>query len=165
MRALLATAAAFVVAIGVGVCTYDSAVRAASDSSPFPQAMVGAWNGTADIAVNWTIARALPVRLQIAQDGSVSGTVGDATVRNGRLQRNRTTLGRTLHVKTDWIVVGALEGDVIKAESIHRDGVKIPLNWFGDHFEGSVNTSGSQFGGAESMWLAALHLRLDRSRR
>jgi len=39
-------------------------------------------------------------------------------------------------MKTDWIVRGDLDGD--------------------------VNTSGSHFGGKQSMWLAARHLRLDR---
>lgn len=129
-----------------------------------PAAMTGTWAGDAQIFVNWTVQRTLPVRLAMASDNRVSGTVGDASLRNGRLERNRTAIGRALHVKTDWIVRGDLEGDVIRAEGIRRESVSIPLDWIDDHFQGAVNTSGGQFGGKKSMWLAAGRLRLDRAR-
>jgi hypothetical protein len=125
-------------------------------------AMTGTWSGEARIVVNWTQQKKLPVRVTIAPDGAVTGTIGDATLRDGRLQRNRTAIGRTLHVKTDWIIAGRLEGAIIKPEAIRRDSVKLPLNWIDGHYEGTVNTSGSQFGGKKSMWLAAQDLRLDR---
>ena len=127
--------------------------------------MAGPWAGEADIAVDWTIARALRVRLSLAPDGGATGTIGDAVLRNGRLERNRTAVGRALHVKTDWIVRGDLEGDVIKAEGIRRHAVTLPLNLVEGHFEGSVHTSGSHFGGKDTMWLAAPRLRLYRGTR
>ena len=124
--------------------------------------MNGAWSGEARIAVNWTTQRTLPVNLTIEQDDRVSGTIGDAVLRNGRLERNRTAIGRALNLKTDWIVRGELEGAVIKAEGVRRDAVTLPLNWVEEHFEGSVHTSGSHFGGKHAMWLAANDLRLAR---
>ncbi|HTM26048.1 MAG TPA: hypothetical protein VL225_12705 [Vicinamibacterales bacterium] len=160
-RIVAAAAAGFIVAVIVAGSHYDNTL-AAQGGEPLPAAMAGNWAGDADIFVNWTAQRALPVKLSIAADGTVSGTIGDALLRNGRLQRNRTALGRALHVKTDWIVIADLDGDVIKAESIRRESVKVPLNWVDDHFEGGVNTSGSEFGGKTSMWLAAGRLRLDR---
>jgi hypothetical protein len=135
----------------------------AASGQAFPTEMVGAWRGDAQIFVNWTAQRTLPVRITIGADGSVTGTIGDATLRSGRFEANRNSIERALNIKTDWIVVGALEGDVIKAEGIHRDSVKVPLDWIDGHFEGGVNTSGSHFGGKQSMWLAAGHLRLERS--
>ena len=114
------------------------------------------------IDISWASEKRLPVALTIAADRAVTGTVGDALLRNGRLARNRSAMGRALHVKTDWIIRGDLEGDVIKAEGIRRAGVSIPLNRLGDHLEGGVNTSGSHIGGKASMWLAAKNLRLDR---
>jgi hypothetical protein len=163
VRAITAGAIALVVAIciaalGAGRLVWDTP-EAAGLIEP---AMAGSWAGDGQIVVNWTTERTLRVRLAIAADGRVTGTVGDATVKNGRLEANRTAIGRALHLKTDWIVRGALDGDVIKAEGIRRDGVMIPLNWIADHFEGGVNTSGSHFGGKASMWLAAKDLRLDR---
>jgi hypothetical protein len=145
--------------------TYVLVVRAdrPADSTTVTLAeMAGTWAGEAHIVVNWTTEKSLRVRLAIAPDGRVTGTIGDAVLRDGRFGANRTAIGRALHIKTDWIVRGALDGDVIKAEGIRRDGAMIPLNWIDDHFQGGVNTTGSHFGGKDSMWLAAQGLRLDR---
>ena len=146
----------------VAGCIAAIALAAANRLESIPPQMTGAWSGEARIAVSWTTQKTLAVRVIVAQDGTVTGVIGDATLRDGRLQRNRTALGRTLRVKTDWIISGTLDGPIIAAESIQRDSVKLPLNWADDHFEGSVNTSGSELGGKQSMWLAAQNLRLDR---
>lgn len=135
---------------------------AISGPQPYPAEMVGAWSGDAQIFVNWTTQRTLPVRLTIARDGTVTGTIGDAALRNARFESNRNAFERAMHVKTDWIVKGELDGNVIKAEGIRRDSVMVPLNWIDGHFEGGVNTSGSHVGGKDSMWLAAGRLRLER---
>ena len=128
---------------------------------PVP-AMAGSWSGEARIVVNWTTEKTLRVTLNVAPDGRVTGTIGDAVLRDGSLESNRTAIGRALHLATDWIVRGTLDGDVIKAEGIRRATVKIPLDWVDGHFEGGVNTSGSHLGGKDTMWLAAQDLRLDR---
>src|SRR5262249_44466142 len=125
-------------------------------------AMAGSWSGDAQIVVSWTRTRALAVHLDILQDGRVTGTIGDARLHHGRLEANRGSLGRALHLKTDWIVRATLNGNIIDAEGIHRDGVMLPLDWIDGHFEGGVNTTGSHFGGKDSMWLAARDLHLDR---
>jgi len=151
--------------VALSLATFRSAAVPAANHDEEIAAMAGSWSGEAHIFVNWTIQRTLAVRLSIAPNGRVSGTVGDAVVRNGNLCRNRGALGRALHVKTDWAITGNLEGDVIKAEAIRRASVTMPLDWFGDHFEGGVNTSGTHFGGKESMWLAAGRLRLERAGR
>jgi hypothetical protein len=127
-----------------------------------PTEFAGTWAGTARIFVNWTAQKTLPVYLTIVADGRVSGTVGDAALRNGRFVSNRGSLLRMLDWKTDWSIVGDLDGPIIEAEGIRRDRVSIPINFVDDHFEGSVNTSGSKFGGKERMWLAAGRLHLDR---
>lgn len=159
----ITVAAAIGCCIALSLATFKTmAVPAAVDSQAIA-ALAGAWNGEAQIFVDWTAQRTLAVRLSIAPDGRVSGTVGDAVLRNGNLRRNRGALGRALHLKTDWAVTGDLDGAVIKAEAIRRASVTIPLDWFDDHFEGGVNTSGTHFGGKESMWLAAGRLRLERA--
>jgi hypothetical protein len=124
--------------------------------------MVGRWSGVARIFVNWTNQRELPVTLDIHSDGTVEGTVGDATLAGGRFHANRGWLGRALRFKTDWIVEGKLEGTLVAADSVVRDAVKIPLDFDGETFDGGVNSSGSMFGGKERMWLAAGHLVLRR---
>jgi hypothetical protein len=160
MRLLSGIVAALIAAVIVMSTRFDAGALGTSES--VAPAMIGTWSGIARIVVNWTEQKKLPARVTITQDGTVTGAVGDATLRDGRLHRNRTAIGRALNVKTDWIIEGKLEGPIIKPEGIQRDSVKLPLNWIGDHYEGGVNTSGSQFGGKTSMRLAAQHLRLDR---
>ncbi len=50
-----------------------------------PSAMTGEFKGSAKIVVNWTKQKQLPVEVAIAEDGSVTGKVGDATLKEGRL--------------------------------------------------------------------------------
>jgi hypothetical protein len=117
--------------------------------------MCGRWKGTADIIVNWTKARTLPVEIAIAADDRVTGKIGDATILNGRFRANRGWLGRALHIKTDWLIDGRLEGPIIAAESIARDELLMPLNFRGMTFEGGIATSGSKIGDRDTMVLTA----------
>jgi hypothetical protein len=129
-----------------------SGVSAAQAALP---EMCGRWKGSADIFVNWTKARTLPVEIAIAVPDRVTGKVGDATIVNGRFRANRGWLGRALHIKTDWIIDGRLEGPIIAAENVVRDEVMMPLNWNGSSFDGGIATSGSKIGGHDSMAFTA----------
>ena len=132
-------------------------------------AMVGHWEGSARILVSWCHQTNLPVQVDIHADGSVSGTVGDAKLTEGRFQQNRGWLGRKLNLWSNYIITGGLSGAIVAAEGITRSGVKMPLNFSGDAFAGGVNTSGSGFEGfdpkkGEGTWLAAGNLKLVRSK-
>ena len=129
-----------------------SGVSAAQSALP---AMCGRWKGTADIVVNWTKARTLPVEIAIAADDRVTGKIGDATIVDGRFRANRGWLGRTLHVKTDWIIDGRLDGPIIAAENVVRDELMMPLNWKGSSFEGGIATSGNKIGDHDTMAFTA----------
>src|SRR5512132_4580678 len=98
MRVLSATVAAIIAAVIVAATRFNA--DAFQTPASIQPAMTGTWSGEARIVVNWTQQKKLPVRVTIAPDGAVTGTIGDATLRDGRLQRNRTAIGRTLHVKT-----------------------------------------------------------------
>ena len=117
--------------------------------------MVGKWAGTADIFVNWTKARTLPVKIEIAADDRVNGKIGDAKIVNGRFRSNRGWLGRALHIKTDWMIDGRLEGPIIVAEGIVREELMMPLNWNSSRFEGGIATSGSKIGDRDNMVFTA----------
>src|SRR4051812_27895315 len=86
-------------------------------------AMVGHWTGTGKIFVNWTNQRELPVDLTIREDGTVLGRVGDARLVDGRFHANRGWVGRTLHLKTDWIIDAKLDGPIVAVDSIVRERV------------------------------------------
>lgn len=136
---------------------------ATTQSAQVPERdMIGTWAGYAQIVVKWTDQPSIHVLLVILAGGAVSGEVGNARIAHGRITANRGPVGRFLHIKTDYIVSGELEGPVIAAEHVLRDGVKLPLNWDGTAFTGSVHTTGSMFGGADRMVFTAMHLQLTR---
>lgn len=135
---------------------------ASSQSRATLDSMSGVWCGSARIVVNWTVEKKLGVRLAIAPSGDVTGQIGDAQLVAGRLRTNRGPVGRMLNIKTDYIVVGKLQGPIITAERIARSSVKMPLNWTGSEFRGGVGTDGSAFGGKERMVFTAQGLVLRR---
>lgn len=126
-------------------------------------AMTGEWQGQARIIVAWSTQKHLKVQLSIAADGRVSGKIGDATLANGILEKNRGRLGRFLRIKTDYIIEGNLSGPIIVSQKISRDSVKIPLNFDGTKFTGGLHTSGRATGGEARMKLSASNLTLTRS--
>ena len=124
--------------------------------------MTGAWQGQARIIVAWSSQKNLTLRLNTAADGSVSGKIGDATLSDGILKKNRGRLGRFLRIKTDYIIEGNLQGPIIASQKITRKSVKIPLNFDGTKFTGGLHTSGHAIGGEARMKLSASQLTLTR---
>jgi hypothetical protein len=131
--------------------------------SAVTSAMVGQWNGNARIIVTWCRQPTLPVSVNIQTNGDVTGKVGDAALTSGYLKRNRGWLGRKLHLKTDYVIVGKLKGPIVPREQISRSGVSIPLNFTGTNFVGGVHTSGTHVGGKKRMVLSAGSLTLVRT--
>ena len=129
----------------------------------FAPETVGQWKGTARIIVNWSQQTNLCVTLNIRDDATVTGKIGDALLINGRLKKNRGWVGENLKVKTDYIIVGDLNGAIVSAEGIKRPRVKIPLNLAGQTLSGGLHTSGSKFGGKDQMILSAAGLTLNRT--
>ncbi len=125
--------------------------------------MAGRWEGIAQIMVPWCHQTTLPVQVDIHLDGSVTGMVGDATLVGASFQPNHGWLGRRLNLATEYMIAGNLEGAIVVAESILRERVRIPLDFTGSGFKGGLNTSGSNFGGKEKMWLDAAFLELSRA--
>ncbi|MGD0086559.1 MAG: hypothetical protein ABSC24_05465 [Verrucomicrobiota bacterium] len=140
----------------------------ATDSAVTP-AMVGHWEGNARIIVSWCQQKNLTVKLDIHADGSVSGTVGDAKLTEGRFQQNRGWLGRKLNLWSDYIITGGLDGAIVAAEGIKRERVMLPLDYNDGIFKGGVATEGSlcvfssEQTRKEKMALTASSLKLIRS--
>lgn len=124
--------------------------------------LTGRFEGKGKIVVDWTQQKELPVALNIGADGAVSGQVGDATLKNGKLRKNRGAIGRKLNIKTDYIITGDLSGPVIAAEGISRESVSIPLNFKSGSYVGGLHTSGAKAGGKVKRMLSAAGLKLSR---
>ena len=121
--------------------------RAAGAQDAMPP-MLGVWHGEAAVVVPWLRQRKLPVTLTILANDSVSGTIGDATLVGWFTTRDRAS--RTgLRWNTDYIIIGHLEGPLIRAEGVSRPSVQIPLNWNGNELVGGLATTGWMAGSAE----------------
>lgn len=117
--------------------------------------LIGQWKGTGRIAVNWCKQTKLDVSLSIAPDGSVTGKIGDASLRDAAIEFNRTPLERALGLKTDFIIRGKLQGPILAAEDVTRQSVSIPFDLASGQIRGGLATNGNQFGGKESMIFTA----------
>ncbi len=115
-----------------------------------PAAMVGHWEGKAEVAVNWCNAKELAVSVSIAPDGSVAGKVGDATLKGGHLYPNPGKPPKGFMLQTNYVIEAELEGPLVAAESIARGEICIPveLNREGQ-LTGAFLTSGSEYGGKD----------------
>jgi len=80
----------------------------------------------------------------------------------GRFLKNRGWLGRKLNIETDYIIKGHLDGPIAAAEGITRARVLMPFNFDGGLIQGGIATSGTWFGGKDSMVLTARSLKLTR---
>src|SRR5208282_2602376 len=124
-----------------------------ASKSVLTPAQLGHWEGNGRIIVTWCQQTNLLVKLDIQADGSVTGTVGDARLTEGRFLKNRGWLGRMLNIETDYVITGNLDGAIVATEGITRKRVKMPCNFNGRFIKGAVDTSGTWFGGKASMVL------------
>lgn len=104
-------------------------------------ALVGTWEGTVALD-SGAVAAGAPIRLVIAADGSVTGTVGDATIRNARVGRNPSLLARLFGLGTKWQLYGALEGALRSSDGLRRERLAMPLDLVDGELRGDFNASG-----------------------
>jgi hypothetical protein len=115
------------------------ATGAARDT--LPSVLVGEWHGT--VAVDSGAAgTGVPVRLSIARDGRVTGTVGDATLRDAFMGRNPSVFSRLLGLGTPWMLVAALDGPIVAADSLRREQARMPFDLVDGALVGDFNASG-----------------------
>lgn len=125
-----------------------SALVAAGVSLPLPGAvaqsnpeLVGVWEGSAEVK-SPSLTEGLPVRLTVLADGTVTGTVGDATLRNAKIGRNRTIPARLFGLGTKWILDGDLEGSLVSRDGLARNKVRMPLDFSDGLLAGDLNATG-----------------------
>ncbi len=134
------------------------ALRASDNGNP----LVGNWEGSARVIVQWCEQSQLLVSLEITPDGKATGKVGDAVLVGGRLRKKNTWFGGKSEKGTTHILKASLKGEIVGADGISRDKIFIHLRYESDGLSGSLATSGAKVGGKETMALTATPLRLAR---
>lgn len=118
--------------------------------------LIGVWEGSAAVR-SPSVTQGLPVRLTILADGSVTGTVGEATLRNARIDRNRTLPARLFGLGTTWVLHGDLEGSMVSRDGLARENVRMALDLHDDLLAGDLNATGG--GRLISVRLRLVHVR------
>jgi len=123
-------------------------------------AMVGQWKGSAHVIVTWCNQAELPILLEIRADDNVTGKVGDAELTDSHLTKKWSWLGQNDGRRTTRIIRGSLKGPIVAKEEISRREISIHLRFGDTRSSGGLATSGSKFGGKETMILTATSLQL-----
>ena len=108
--------------------------------------LVGRWQGTdryfglsyEEGSAAHDRAQYVEANLTISADGTVEGRIGGAELSACRIEANRGRLGRALHVKTDFIIRGKMEGRVSANSETGTHDISVPLDLAGDQLDGSV---------------------------
>ncbi len=126
-------------------------------------ALVGSWSGRAEITVPWTAQRDLMIRVVVRDDGSVSGTIGDAQLAGARIFSDRTALGRALRLGREYVVEGTLSGPILRSEGVQRASVRMPLDLEHGTLVGDLQTSGAYEGPPSTLAFTASGIVLRRT--
>ncbi len=124
-------------------------------------AMAGHWQGTGREIMSWSQKDTIRFDLRISPDGSVSGTIGDARIREGKVMLNNPFL-RWLG-NSPYLIKAKLDGEIVSEEGIRRKGITLVLRFENDRFTGGFRTSGWEFGGKKRMAMTGIELVLKRA--
>ncbi len=104
--------------------------------SPAPS-FAGEWRGTARIWMPNQTQLPLPLHLTIEADGTVGGTMGQARVK-ARFEWNRSWLGRALHLRSDYVIIGEVSGFALGPAAGQQEKLSIPLQAEATYLRGAV---------------------------
>lgn len=135
---------------------------AAPQLSDPPPSLHGTWVGEGRVDVEWVERRSLAVELSISEVGTVSGRVGDARLVEGFVRSNRSDLGRTLGMWSDWAIEGRLEDELLADEQFVAQRVLIPIDLVAGRLEGRVHAEGAFLDGRRGGRLDVIELALVR---
>ena len=119
---------------------------------------IGTWKGDSKIIVTWCKQKQLSFELNIDMDGNVSGEIGNAHIRHGKIRLNNI-IYRWMGNKK-YIIDAELSNYLIEKEKIKRESIRIFLDFKKLFLTGGFHTSGSKFGGKEKMILSGRSLKL-----
>jgi hypothetical protein len=125
----------FVVLIGASFIITGVSIlvnQTALDSAPAEAQLSGDWSSTGVLSFDSKTgapSNFAEIAITIGEDGSVSGSVGNAQLVGCRLKKNRTGFEKSFNIKTDYIILGGtLDGPIYAGDSVAERNVTIPLN-------------------------------------
>lgn len=119
-----------------------------------PGSLAGTYNGKERIVIRYNkdgqyIFRddVVMVSLFIDSSGKVAGMVGEATLEDCNVTKNRGWIGRQLGIGTDFLINGMLKGNTFDKDTIVDKDISIPFNIENKKLKGSMllTTKGQSF--------------------
>ena len=133
-------------------------VQASNGEAVSIEDFIGTWKGEGKIIVTWCEQKQLAFEFQIDSDGNVSGKIGNAHIRHGKIRLNNIFY-RWLGNKK-YIIDTKLSNCLIEKEKIKRESIRIFLDFQKPFLTGGFHTSGSKFGGKEKMIVSGNSVKL-----
>lgn len=94
--------------------------------------LIGCWSAKCVLSYDSKTGKPLEyvdVVINIGEDGTVFGNVGNARLIDCQLQKNRTVLEKSLNIKTDYIILGGvLDGPIKDGDNLGKRDITIPFN-------------------------------------
>jgi hypothetical protein len=107
-------------------------------AGPLPTEIVGTWYANLTTVSGQPLPDGILVVFTIGPDGSASGTVGDATLTNGRLRPNRSWFGRLMNWRAPYEIRGALSQEVRSYGETAGDRFAAGLSLRGSELHGAL---------------------------
>lgn len=128
---------------------------------PTPE-MIGTWIGLGRVTIpnEYLDQREIPFGIYIDENGTVTGTVGDASIHKTKLQR--TSWWYRLFTKSEYKTVFNLYGNIVNRESFRRDGGTLVFNGFEDDELICSFTSTGTHVSSTNLALSVVEIRLRR---
>ncbi len=115
----------------------------------------GHWKGKGKSIVTWCKQKVIPFDIVIEKDGKISGKIGDAKIKGGKIYSNFLGV-----LNRHYVIEVELEGYLVKKEKIKRKKMKIMVDVKGDYLVGAFRTSGLKMGDKYSMSMTGADLVL-----
>lgn len=124
------------------------------------EGFIGTWKGAGRVIVAWCEQKQISFDLKVHPDGSISGKIGDAHIKQGTMRHNNILY--RLIGNRKYIIDAQLSGHIIEKEDITRDSIRIFLDHEQPYLVGGFHTSGTKTGGKESMILSGRGVKIEK---
>lgn len=111
-----------------------------------PALLVGKWESKQKVTVRTkekgkyvfiNAPDSILLQFSIDENGNVSGHLGDATLENCKVQKNRGEFGKALNLATDYVIKGNLKGAIFSADPHLTKEISAPFDVKNNKMEGS----------------------------
>jgi hypothetical protein len=112
-----------------------------------PDSLAGTWSAKSEVFADFKKGKypseypedLIDITIQINRDATVDGKVGDATLKDCWIKKNRSWFGRWLNIKTDFIICkGTIDGKVVPEDKLTSRRFTIPFNIVDGKMRGSI---------------------------